>query len=128
MSATSLQKMNAIDGNLTSLMGRSGVVADGVAKLQLSQAGKGSDLHSSRVVKLTRLSQAHDEQLRRERRLTTIRWLSPLHFGDKQKDILGGRQEGTGGWLLRDTRFTDWLEGKTRTLWCPGMRNLFLQT
>ena len=57
-----------------------------------------------------------------------IRWLSPLHFGDKQKDTFGARQKGTGGWLLRDIRFTDWLEGKTMTLWCSGMRKSLLPT
>ena len=45
VSATSLQKIDAIDGSIASLMGRSSAVVDGVAKVQLSQAGKGSDLH-----------------------------------------------------------------------------------
>ena len=45
MSAISLQKIDAIDGNLASLMGSSSTLRDGVAKVQLSQAGKASNLH-----------------------------------------------------------------------------------
>ena len=123
VSATSLHKIDAIGGNLASLMGSSSSLVDEVAKVQLNQAGKVNIFIQQDHHELTHLSQEHDEKIKSERRLAIIHWLSPLYFGDKQKDTLGGRQEGTGGWLLNDMRFTDWLEGETRTLWCPGMRN-----
>ena len=123
VSATSLQKIDAIGRNLASLVDSSSNLVDEVAKVQLSQAGKVKIFIHQDYHELTRLCQEHSEKIKNERRLAIIHWLSPLYFGDKQKDTLGGRQEGTGGWLLSDTRFTDWLEGGTRTLWCPGMRN-----
>ena len=52
MSATSLQKIDAIDGNLASLMSSSSTLVDGVAKVQLSQAGKVSSLYLSRLTNL----------------------------------------------------------------------------
>ncbi|VUC20101.1 unnamed protein product [Clonostachys rosea] len=49
------------------------------------------------------------------------RWLSSLDFAAKQVDFFNRRQRGTGEWLLSDARFKHWLEGKERTLWCPGL-------
>ncbi|KAI0858323.1 nacht and ankyrin domain-containing protein [Xylaria cubensis] len=47
-------------------------------------------------------------------------WLSSLNFPAKQRDLLNRHQAGTGRWLLSNPRFKCWLDGKERTLWCPG--------
>lgn len=50
-------------------------------------------------------------------------WLSPLHFGEKQRDVSRKRHPGTGQWLLESETFSKWF-GTSRTfsngLWCPG--------
>ncbi|EGN92542.1 hypothetical protein SERLA73DRAFT_65533 [Serpula lacrymans var. lacrymans S7.3] len=48
-------------------------------------------------------------------------WLTPLNFRQKQNDIYGNRQEGTGDWVLKDERFKEWERGDVKTLWCPGI-------
>jgi hypothetical protein len=52
-------------------------------------------------------------------------WLSDLDFKKTQKDILVKRTDGTGQWLLESLTFNDWLEGKSKVLWCPGTREVF---
>jgi hypothetical protein len=49
-------------------------------------------------------------------------WLSSLDFREKLGDFLEERTEGTGQWLLESQPFHDWLAGKSRILWCSGMR------
>ena len=50
-----------------------------------------------------------------------LHWLSPLNFWMKQQDTLSRKEEGTGLWLFEEPAFKDWLEGRERILWCPGM-------
>jgi Cdc6-like AAA superfamily ATPase len=38
-----------------------------------------------------------------------------------QSDTLRKRQAGTGEWFLKSTPFIEWLEGKKKTLFCPGI-------
>ena len=49
-------------------------------------------------------------------------WLSSLNFRERQSDILEKRTEGTGEWLSESQPFRDWLAGKSRMLWCSGIR------
>ncbi|KAJ6540325.1 hypothetical protein B0H19DRAFT_1239672 [Mycena capillaripes] len=42
----------------------------------------------------------------------------------RQADISGVRQAGTGGWLLADPCFREWESGARRTLWCRGIHHL----
>ena len=49
-------------------------------------------------------------------------WLSSLDFRERQSDILEKRTEGTGEWLSKSQPFRDWLAGKSRILWCSGIR------
>jgi hypothetical protein len=65
---------------------------------------------------LSLLVDPHDECL------TIAEWLSSLDFKEKQSDIFEKRADGTGQWLLESAPFQDWLEGKSRILWCSGMR------
>ena len=48
--------------------------------------------------------------------------LSSLDFRERQSDILEKRTEGTGEWLSESQPFRDWLAGKSRILWCSGIR------
>lgn len=53
-------------------------------------------------------------------------WLSPLseEFQKKQSNTYNfkSRQDGTGKWLLATDEFTDWFGGKSKKLWCRGIR------
>jgi hypothetical protein len=49
-----------------------------------------------------------------------IRWLSPLNFEARHRDIFSKHQEGTGQWLLDDTQFVEWQTSQSRLLWCYG--------
>ena len=52
-----------------------------------------------------------------------IRWLSPLQFRQRQRDIFARRVEGTGEWLLDSEEYKAWQSGSTAgVLWCPGKR------
>lgn len=51
-----------------------------------------------------------------------IDWISSLDFNERQNDIIAKRAEGTGRWLLESLPFGDWFAGKSKTLWCPGLR------
>ena len=59
----------------------------------------------------------HDQETR-----NIISWLSPLNFWIRHSDSLSRRHQGTGLWLVKTTGFQDWLSGKDRVLWCPGIR------
>ena len=49
-------------------------------------------------------------------------WLTSLDFRERLTDFLEKRTEGTGQWLLESQPFRDWLAGKSRILWCSGIR------
>ncbi|KAJ7071594.1 ankyrin repeat-containing domain protein [Mycena amicta] len=66
------------------------------------------------------LDAARDSKLEEER-AKIIDWLSPINFFQRQADISRLRQEGTGDWLLEDTRFAEWKADSGGTLWCRGM-------
>jgi hypothetical protein len=51
-----------------------------------------------------------------------ISWLSPLSFGATHQSFVERRQGGTGDWILQHALFDAWVKGKTKTLWCPGIR------
>jgi hypothetical protein len=62
----------------------------------------------------------------REDRRNISRWLSPLNFKAVQSEYLQKRQEGTGQWFLESPEFTDWRDGTSEVLWCPGNRESIL--
>jgi len=73
----------------------------------------------------THRTQADHECCRLDEEFQEVtRWLSSFDFAAKQIDFLNRRQAGTGEWLLSDPRFQHWIEGKERTLWCPGLRKI----
>ncbi|KAI9879865.1 MAG: hypothetical protein M1830_006717 [Pleopsidium flavum] len=106
MSAMSLQKMRGIDEQLVLLTGNSTsakLISENIAQVQV----------------VNQMEQ--DKRLKDEKRSAVLQWLSPIQFGAKQSDLSNQRQEGTGNWLLRSDEFVKWLNGTSRTLWCPGM-------
>lgn len=48
-------------------------------------------------------------------------WLSSTDFPAQQSDFIGRRQEGTGEWFVVSPEFTNWLQGPTQDLFCPGI-------
>lgn len=42
-------------------------------------------------------------------------------FTDRYNESIRRRKPGTGEWILKKDDFQDWLDGKTRMMWCPGM-------
>ncbi|KAN0075579.1 hypothetical protein V8E54_006849 [Elaphomyces granulatus] len=56
-----------------------------------------------------------------EYRRKLLGWLSPIDYAELQSDTLRKREAGTGEWFLKSTPFVEWLEGKKRTLFCPGI-------
>jgi hypothetical protein len=54
-------------------------------------------------------------------------WISPFRFTESRTEILKDVPEGTGTGILKDVRFSEWIEGKgttgkMKTLWCYGIR------
>ncbi|KAF5632082.1 hypothetical protein F52700_6601 [Fusarium sp. NRRL 52700] len=74
-------------------------VKDGVERLQI--AG---------------LAQSTDKQ--REKILT---WISTDNSRESFKNKLQQRQPGTGSWFLEDPTFQEWMTGRGKVLWCPGI-------
>ncbi|KAF8149741.1 hypothetical protein K438DRAFT_444234 [Mycena galopus ATCC 62051] len=62
-----------------------------------------------------------DEHMNFVERAKIIDWLSPLNCFLRHADISSVRQQGTGGWLLSDCRFREWLSDQGGTLWCHGI-------
>ncbi|KAL9121680.1 MAG: hypothetical protein Q9187_001757 [Circinaria calcarea] len=106
ISSMSLKKIESINGQIDFLIDSSismtKEITDNLTKIQLTQIG-------------------NEEQLKDHKRTSVLHWISPLNFGAKQSDLSNQRQEGTGDWLLNSSEFANWLNGATRTLWCPGM-------
>ncbi|KAJ7111000.1 ankyrin repeat-containing domain protein [Mycena epipterygia] len=50
-----------------------------------------------------------------------LEWITSLNFFQRQADIFGVWQPGTGEWLLADAGFRDWESSAQRILWCRGM-------
>jgi hypothetical protein len=56
-----------------------------------------------------------------ELRKKILDWLSPIDYMELQSDTFHKRQKGTGEWFLKSAPFIEWLEGKNKTLFCPGI-------
>ena len=70
---------------------------------------------------LAKIRLGNEEQFEDHNRTSILHWISPLNFGAKHSDLSNQRQDSTGDWLLKSNEFLNWLNGTTRTLWCPGM-------
>ena len=56
-----------------------------------------------------------------------LRWISPLSFEERQRDILSKRHPETGKWLLDHEVFKYWQNGvcgEPSVMWCPGIGNM----
>ncbi|KAJ7444171.1 ankyrin repeat domain-containing protein [Mycena latifolia] len=56
-----------------------------------------------------------------EKRQKILDWMSPLNFFQRQADVFGALQSGTGEWLLSNTVFQDWESGSGKVLFCRGI-------
>ncbi|KAJ7483667.1 ankyrin repeat domain-containing protein [Mycena latifolia] len=56
-----------------------------------------------------------------ERRQKIFDWMSPLNFFQRQADVFGALQSGTGEWLLRNAVFQDWEADSSKVLFCHGI-------
>ncbi|KAJ7483675.1 hypothetical protein FB451DRAFT_109624 [Mycena latifolia] len=56
-----------------------------------------------------------------EKRQNILDWMSPLNFLQRQADIYGTLQPGTGEWLLGEAQFQDWESGPGKVLFCHGI-------
>ncbi|KAJ7589373.1 hypothetical protein C8J56DRAFT_784706, partial [Mycena floridula] len=50
-----------------------------------------------------------------------LNWISKLDFQATQKETFAKHATGTGDWFLKQQKFVDWKDGKTKFLWCPGI-------
>lgn len=57
----------------------------------------------------------------REQNDKLLKWISSTDFPSQLSDIISRRQEGTGQWFLESTEFNNWLSGREKTLFCPGI-------
>ncbi|KAJ7444195.1 hypothetical protein FB451DRAFT_1568471 [Mycena latifolia] len=48
-------------------------------------------------------------------------WMSPLNFFQRQADVFGALQSGTGEWLLSNAVFQEWGSGSGKVLFCHGI-------
>ena len=51
-----------------------------------------------------------------------IDWISPLDFRGKQEEVLADHEPGTGQLFLQSPKFKEWVDGRTKVLWCHGIR------
>ncbi|KAJ7444186.1 ankyrin repeat domain-containing protein [Mycena latifolia] len=56
-----------------------------------------------------------------DRRKEILDWMSPLNFLQRQADVFGTLQTGTGEWLLSEAGFQDWEAGSGKVLLCQGI-------
>ncbi|KAF7365903.1 Ankyrin [Mycena venus] len=70
---------------------------------------------------VTHIGDDQRHQMKAAERVQILDWLSPINFFLRKTDISRMRQPGTGGWLLEDPRFQEWVSGSGRTLWCRGI-------
>ncbi|KAJ7444159.1 hypothetical protein FB451DRAFT_1413275 [Mycena latifolia] len=56
-----------------------------------------------------------------EKRQKILDWMSPLNFLQRQADVYGTLQPGTGKWLLGEAQFQDWESGPGKVLFCHGI-------
>ncbi|KAF2121753.1 hypothetical protein BDV96DRAFT_639840 [Lophiotrema nucula] len=59
-----------------------------------------------------------DEELQRR----ILRWLSPLSFEAKHRQLSNHHQSGTGAWFIQDPIYMNWKQcSGDRNLWCSGI-------
>jgi hypothetical protein len=64
-----------------------------------------------------RQNQDHDLQ----KHYKIMKWLSPDSFAAQQSDLITRKQADTGQWFLDSREFTEWVNGTSQTLFCPGI-------
>ncbi len=54
--------------------------------------------------------------------------ISSIDFWTQHEENLDSKEPGTNKWIYNESHFQDWLSGRTKALWCHGMRKLILTT
>ncbi|KAJ6211831.1 ankyrin repeat-containing domain protein [Bipolaris maydis] len=67
------------------------------------------------------LHERHDLQEAIQKRQCILEELNSIDYESQQRNAIRSRQAGTGQWLLNSQQYQDWLTGKHRTLFCPGI-------
>lgn len=57
----------------------------------------------------------------RQKNQALVEWISSAKYSSQQSDFIASRQTGTGQWFLDSPEFNNWLDGSSRTLFCPGI-------
>ncbi|KAJ7434230.1 ankyrin repeat domain-containing protein [Mycena latifolia] len=65
--------------------------------------------------------QVQKDTIDAEKRQKILDWMSPLNFLQRQADVYGTLQPGTGEWLLREAQFQDWESHSGKVLLCRGI-------
>ena len=55
-------------------------------------------------------------------------WIAPITFEHHHRAIIRERGRDTGIWILQHPKFLEWASGKSKRIWCPGIRTLDLRT
>jgi hypothetical protein len=89
----------------------------------MTESGADNGSHVSLTVKagVDRLNERQDNQERREEHQAILYWLTPIDYRPQQYDFFSRRQEGTGEWLLKSTKFQEWINHDRQTLFCTGI-------
>ncbi|KAL2282354.1 hypothetical protein FJTKL_10963 [Diaporthe vaccinii] len=62
------------------------------------------------------------QQQNEQRRSKVVDWISPIDFGNKQRDLLSERVDNISGtWMLSTEQYATWIRDGGRTLFCWGM-------
>lgn len=56
-----------------------------------------------------------------QERLAIMNWLTPTDYSMVQSDFISRRQQGTGQWFLDSAEFRQWVNNRSKTLFCPGI-------
>lgn len=71
----------------------------------------------------TNFGAANQPTVLTKERIKLCKWIYPDPIDQKHIEIKGKRQESTGGWLLRDEKFSAWVNNMgCRLLWGSGIR------
>lgn len=57
----------------------------------------------------------------RQRHRILLNWLSSIDFEAQQHDLFSRRQKDTGLWFMASFGYSQWINGPTKNLFCPGI-------
>ncbi|EOA88660.1 uncharacterized protein SETTUDRAFT_160526 [Exserohilum turcica Et28A] len=88
-------------------------IEQGIQRVQIGQSDVQEQVHQ--------LHERHDSDKASEKRRSILTWLTPIDYASQQRDAIRRRQPGTGQWFINSREYQDWIGGRNRTLFCPGI-------